>query len=203
MHWILKFFVKFYSLGSFFFFKSLCFFPSQIFIRFQLEVRLCMARSGEYRVIPLMTLRGLGTVKKFTEDCVSATVCVSVCVHTPMCTENLVRETGNKRIILKMTFRSFPTWSWVHIEGPGMSFGQPCDSRNHQAVAKLFSLERLNRWHRYDWGIHCCLCWDTRGLMIPPTFQAGCLPTTALVEIMKVHDPPKCDCDAQLPLAFK
>ena len=70
-------------------------------------------------------------------------MCVCVCVHTPICTENLVREMGNKRIILKMTFRSFPTWSWVHIEGPGMSLGQPCDSQNHQAVAKLLSLERL------------------------------------------------------------
>ena len=70
-------------------------------------------------------------------------MCVCVCVHTPICTENLVREMGNKRIILKTTFRSFPTWSWVHIEGPGMSLGQPCDSQNHQAVAKLLSLERL------------------------------------------------------------
>ena len=176
-------------------------------MRFQLEVRLCMTRSGEQRVMLLMTLWGLGTVKKSTEDCVSTTVCVyvylCVCAHTPMCTENLAREMGNKRIILKMAFRSFPTWSWVHIEGPGMSLGQLCDIKNHQAVAKLLSLERLNHWPRYDWGIHCCLCWDTGGLTIPPTFQAGCLPTTALVEITKVHDPPKCDRDAQSPVAFK
>lgn len=148
-----SFFLQFCSVDRFFF-PLFVFFPPQISIKSQLEVRHWMTRSREYRVVILMTLCDRGTMNK----CMEYYVYACVCVHTPMYTENLVRGMGKRGIVLKMTFRSSPVWSWVYTKGPGMSIGQLCDNKNHLAVAKLLSLERQNHRHTYDWRI-CCSLW--------------------------------------------
>lgn len=161
-----KFFsLKFYS----FFFPLFAFSPTQIFIKSQLEVRHYMTRSEEWG-IQSHDLNDLEVLIQWRNLWNIVFVYACVYVHMLMCTENLVRGMGNKGIILKMTFRSSPNWSWVHIKRPGMSTGQLCDSKNYLAVTKLLSLERLNHWHIHDWSIHCYLWWDIWGLKILSAF---------------------------------